>query len=191
MADNPFDGVDDELRKDAGCTTELDYIEQSSWLLFLKYLDSMENRRKLAAEIQGKSYSYIIDEEYRWETWAAPKKDGKIDYNVAMTGDDLHDFVNRELFPYLGGFSQRATSPDTIEYKIGEIFSELKNRIQSGYNLREVVALIDEHEAMLKRIRKKGKVVALESANKNYETKIFGPDRVKVQGVLVSLYRNF
>ena len=54
-----------------------------------------------------------------------------------------------------------------------------------------VVALIDEHEAMLKRIRKKGKVVALESANKNYETKIFGPDRVKVQGVLVSLYRNF
>ena len=81
---------------------------------FLKYLDSMENRRKLAAEIQGKSYSYIIDEEYRWETWAAPKKDGKIDYNVAMTGDDLQDFVNRDLFPYLGGFSQRATSPDTI-----------------------------------------------------------------------------
>ena len=54
-----------------------------------------------------------------------------------------------------------------------------------------VVALIDDHEAMLKRIRKKGKVVALESANKKYETKIFGPDRVKVQGVLVSLYRNF
>ena len=54
-----------------------------------------------------------------------------------------------------------------------------------------VVALIDDHEAMLKRIRKKGKVVALESANKRYETKIFGPNRVKVQGVLVSLYRNF
>ena len=54
-----------------------------------------------------------------------------------------------------------------------------------------VVALIDDHEAMLKRIRKKGKVIALESANKRYETKIFGPDRVKVQGVLVSLYRNF
>ena len=58
-------------------------------------------------------------------------------------------------------------------------------------NGKIVVALIDEHEAMLKRIRKKGKVVALESANKNYETKIFGPNRVKVQGVLVSLYRNF
>jgi len=58
-------------------------------------------------------------------------------------------------------------------------------------NGKIVVALIDDHEAMLKRIRKKGKIVALESANKNYETKIFGPDRVKVQGVLVSLYRNF
>ena len=146
MADNPFNSIDDELRKDAGCTTELDYIEQSSWLLFLKYLDSMENRRKLAAEIQGKSYSYIIDEEYRWETWAAPKKDGKIDYNVAMTGDDLHDFVNRELFPYLGGFSQRATSPDTIEYKIGEIFSELKNRTQQGYTLRNVIDIVDEFQ---------------------------------------------
>ena len=146
MADNPFNNVDDELRKDAGCTTELDYIEQSSWLLFLKYLDSMENRRKLAAEIQGKSYSYIIDEEYRWEKWAAPKKDGKIDYNVAMTGDDLHDFVNRELFPYLGGFSQRATSPDTIEYKIGEIFSELKNRTQQGYTLRNVIDIVDEFQ---------------------------------------------
>jgi len=146
MADNPFNSVDDELRKDAGCTTELDYIEQSSWLLFLKYLDSMENRRKLAAEIQGKSYSYIIDEEYRWETWAAPKKDGEIDYNVAMTGDDLQDFVNRDLFPYLGGFSQRATSPDTIEYKIGEIFSELKNRTQQGYTLRNVIDIVDEFQ---------------------------------------------
>ena len=58
-------------------------------------------------------------------------------------------------------------------------------------NGKIVVALIDDHEAMLKRIRRKGKTVALESANRNYETKIFGPDRVKVQGVLVSLYRNF
>ena len=64
-------------------------------------------------------------------------------------------------------------------------------RTDTADNGKIVVALIDEHEAMLKRIRKKGKVIALESANRNYETKIFGPDRVKVQGVLVSLYRNF
>ena len=62
---------------------------------------------------------------------------------------------------------------------------------QASPTIKRLNHVIDEHEAMLKRIRKKGKVVALESANKNYETKIFGPDRVKVQGVLVSLYRNF
>ena len=64
-------------------------------------------------------------------------------------------------------------------------------KADTAENGKIVVALIDDHEAMLKRIRRKGKTVALESANRNYETKIFGPDRVKVQGILVSLYRNF
>jgi len=146
MADDPFNAIDEELRKDAGCTTELDYIGQTSWLLFLKYLDSMESRRKLAAEIQGKSYSFILVEEFRWSSWAAPKKDGEIDYNIAMTGDDLLDFVNDDLFPYLAGFHQRATSPDTIEYKIGEIFGELSNLAQQGYTLRNVIDIIDEFE---------------------------------------------
>ena len=78
-----------------------------------------------------------------------------------------------------------------IEAGINEGDTVIIKRTDTADNGKIVVALIDEHEAMLKRIRKKGKVVALESANKNYETKIFGPDRVKVQGVLVSLYRNF
>jgi len=78
-----------------------------------------------------------------------------------------------------------------IEAGIHEGDTVIIKRTDTADNGKIVVALIDEHEAMLKRIRKKGKVVALESANKNYETKIFGPDRVKVQGVLVSLYRNF
>src|SRR4030043_859458 len=70
--------------------------------------------------------------------------DGKLDYHKALTGDDLKDFVDLKLFPYLKKFKINAESADTIEYKIGEIFSELKNRIQSGYNLREIVNLIDE-----------------------------------------------
>ncbi len=73
-----------------------------------------------------------------------PKLDnGNIDH-YALTGDDLLDFVNNQLFPYLKEFKTKAASVDTIEYKIGEIFSELKNRIQSGYNLREVITLVDE-----------------------------------------------
>ncbi len=54
-----------------------------------------------------------------------------------------------------------------------------------------VVALIDDHEATLKRMRKKGPSVALESANPAYETKIYNTERVKIQGVLASLYRKF
>jgi type I restriction enzyme M protein len=145
MFEHIFKAIDDILRKEAGCTTELDYTEQASWLLFLKYLDDLEEERAVEAELQGKKYTYILDKPHRWETWAAPKgKDGKLDHNAAMTGDDLRDFVNQKLFPYLHGFKQKATGANTIEYKIGEIFGEIKNKIQSGYNMREIIDSIDE-----------------------------------------------
>jgi len=145
MFEQTFKNIDDILHKDAGCTSELDYTEQSSWLLFLKYLDALEADKALEAELDGKKYSYIIDKAYRWETWATPKgSDGKLDHNTALTGDDLRDFVNNKLFTYLHGFKQRASGPQTIEYKIGEVFGEIKNRIQSGYNLRDVIELVDE-----------------------------------------------
>ncbi|MDA0707271.1 MAG: type I restriction-modification system subunit M N-terminal domain-containing protein, partial [Proteobacteria bacterium] len=145
MFEQAFRNIDDVLWKDAGCTSELDYTEQSSWLLFLKYLDALEADRATAAALSGKTYTHILDKPYRWESWAAPKdKDGKINHNTAQTGDDLIQFVNQKLFPYLHGFKQKATGPNTIEYKIGEIFGEIKNRIQSGYNLREIIDHIDE-----------------------------------------------
>jgi type I restriction enzyme M protein len=145
MFEQTFKNIDDILHKDAGCTSELDYTEQSSWLLFLKYLDALEADKALEAELDGKTYSFIIDQPYRWETWATPKgPDGKLDHNSAMTGDDLRDFVNTKLFAYLHGFKLRASGPQTIEYKIGEVFGEIKNRIQSGYNLRDVIELVDE-----------------------------------------------
>ena len=145
MFEQTFKNIDDILHKDAGCTSELDYTEQSSWLLFLKYLDALEGDKANEAALEGKRYSFILDETYRWETWAAPKAaDGKLDHNAALTGDDLRDFVNNKLFPYLAGFKQRASGPNTIEYKIGEVFSEIKNKVQSGYNLRDVIELVDE-----------------------------------------------
>lgn len=140
-----FKNIDDVLWKEAGCTTELDYTEQTSWILFLKYLDDMEQSRAMEAELVGKPYTRIIDEAHSWSRWAAPKKaNGSFDHDNALTGDDLIDYVNRQLFPYLQGFRQRATGPDTIEYKIGEIFSEIKNRFQSGYSLRDALELVDE-----------------------------------------------
>lgn len=153
MFEQTFKNIDDILHKDAGCGSELDYVEQTSWILFLKYLDDFEKDKKTAAQLSGKTYTNIIAPEYQWTKWAAPKlvlsgaeggKDGKIDHHKALTGDDLADFVNIKLFPYLKKFKTDAESADTIEYKIGEIFSELKNRIQSGYNLREVINRIDE-----------------------------------------------
>ncbi|MBK9306482.1 MAG: N-6 DNA methylase [Nitrospira sp.] len=140
-----FRNIDDVLRKEAGCTTELDYTEQTSWLLFLKYLDALEQDKADEARLEGKRYSFILDKPYRWESWAAPKsKGGKPDHNAANTGPDLTEFVNLKLFPYLHGFKQKASGPNTIEYKIGEIFGEIKNKIQSGYNLREIIDHIDE-----------------------------------------------
>jgi type I restriction enzyme M protein len=145
MFEQTFKNIDDILHKDAGCSSELDYVEQTSWVLFLKYLDDLEKDKEVSAQLSAKSYSMIIDNEYKWENWAAPKnKDGKLDHHKALSGDDLKDFVDHKLFPYLKRFKTQANSPNTIEYKIGEIFSELKNKIQSGYNLREVINLIDE-----------------------------------------------
>lgn len=145
MFEQAFKNIDNVLWKEAGCTTELDYTEQTSWLLFLKYLDGLEQDRATEAALEGKKYAHILDTPYRWDHWAAPKgKDGQIDHNKAKTGDDLREFVDKKLFPYLMGFKQRATGPNTIEYKIGEIFGEIKNRITSGYNLREIIDHIDE-----------------------------------------------
>src|ERR1035437_4713128 len=145
MFEQTFKNIDDILHKDAGCSSELDYVEQTSWVLFLKYLDDLERDRRTKAELSGKTYEDLIAPQYRWDVWAAPKtKEGKIDFNKALTGDDLKDFVDGKLFPYLKKFKTDADSADTLEYKIGEIFSELKNKIQSGYNLREVINRVDE-----------------------------------------------
>ena len=88
-------------------------------------------------------------------------------------------------------FGLKVSGDSMIEAGINDGDTIIVKKTNTANNGQIVVALIDDQEAMLKRIRTKGKVVALESANKEYETKIFGPDRVKVQGVLVSLYRNF
>lgn len=145
MFEQAFRNIDDILRKEAGCGTELDYAEQTSWLLFLKYLDGLEEDKAAVAALEGKPYTPILDEPYRWSSWAALKgKDGKIDHNRALSGDDLTDFVNHRLFPYLSGFTRRATDPDSLEYKVGQIFGEIKNKINSGHNLREIIDQMDE-----------------------------------------------
>ncbi len=143
--ESTFNAIDNILRNEAGCSTELDYIEQTSWLLFLKYLNDLEEEQEMKAMLAGKEYKPIITGYMRWSQWAAPKKaDGTLDEVNAMTGPDLAQFVDQKLFPTLKKFQETATSAKTLEYKIGEIFAELRNKITSGYNLREVINLIDQ-----------------------------------------------
>ena len=144
MFEQTFRNIDDVLWKEAGCSSELDYTEQSSWMLFLKYLNDLEQEKAMEAELVGKSYDFIISQPYQWSRWAAPKKaDGSFDHDTALTGDDLIAFIDGELFPYLRGFKERASGPDTIEYKIGEIFGEIESKFRSGYSLRDALELTD------------------------------------------------
>ena len=144
MYEQAFKNIDKALRNDAGCSSELDYIEQTSWILFLKYLDDYESEREDAAILNGEVYARILETEFSWKTWAAPKReDGSPDINAALTGDDLTVWVNERLFPYLSGFKKSAEAPDTIQYKIGEIFSEIDNSLKDGYELRNVIEQVD------------------------------------------------
>ena len=146
MFEQTFKNIDTILRND-GLESEIAYIEQTSWLLFLKYLDDLERDRSTESALHHKSYVRIIEEKYSWSSWAVPRgSDGKIDVNRVSTGADLVNFVNVELFPYLQGFKAKSENSDSVEYKIGEIFSEIRNRVQSGYNLREVIDLVAELE---------------------------------------------
>ena len=145
MYEAAFKNIDDTLWKDAGCSSELDYIEQTSWILFLKYLNDYETDKSNSALLNGEVYNSILIDEFSWTTWATPKSsDGNLDHNAALTGDDLLEFVNLKLFPYLKQFKVSADNANTLEYKIGEIFSEISNKLQSGYALREVINKVDE-----------------------------------------------
>lgn len=142
--ESAFKAIDNTLRHDEGCSTALDYVEQSSWVLFLKYWDDLEATREMSAMLQGKTYARVIDGDYRWNSWAMPRTaNGTYNQSAAMVGDDLIDFVNLRLFPHLQSFKEKYAQ-HTIEHKVGVIFTEIKNKISSGYNLRDVIERVDE-----------------------------------------------
>ncbi len=136
--------ITDILRRDDGISGAMMYTEQISWILFLKFINDLEINKSEEADLDGKSYTYIIDEPYRWDVWAAPKVDGKLDLIHAKSGEDLLNFVNGELFPYLKGFKSITADVKSVKYKIGAIFEFIDNRIANGHTLREVLDIINE-----------------------------------------------
>lgn len=144
---NEFKKIDNVLFEDAGTNGANDYMAQMSWILFLKYLDDLEDIRNQEAVFASKPHEPLFKEEFQWDKWAAQKNnDGTPDLNARITGDDLVEFVNQKLFPYLKEFKNTTQDPKSLLYKIGEIFSEVGNKIQSGRNLREVIDIIDKLE---------------------------------------------
>lgn len=140
-----FKRIDNILLEDAGTNGAGDYMAQMSWILFLKYLDDLEETRKSEAIFHSEEYEPLFKNEFQWDTWAAPKlAGGKPDISAQMTGDDLIEFVNQKLFPYLKSFKNTENDPKSLIYKIGEIFGEVANKISSGRNLRDVIDIIDE-----------------------------------------------
>ncbi len=135
--------ITDILRRDDGISGAMQYTEQISWILFLKYLNDYEETQNQTANLNGEKYKYILKPEYRRDNRACPKKDGKIDFAIAKSWEDLKDFVNKELFPYLKWFRKDEGDYHSITYKIGEIFYFLDNKIDSWHTLREVLDIID------------------------------------------------
>jgi len=142
-----IDRITDILRRDDGISGAMHYTEQTSWVLFLKFLDDYESEKEDEAVLSGKDYQQVLDDEHRWASWACPKTaDGKLDLARAKTGDDLTDYVNNQLFPYLKSFANAAATgadPKSFTYKIGAIFQYLDNKVASGHTLREVLDIVD------------------------------------------------
>ena len=147
MFEKIFKNIDDFIWKDAGCDNDIDYAEQTSWILFLKWFDDYEKDNEIKSRLNNKNFKFIFDKEYRWSNWAVVKtKEGKVDFNKSQTGEDLTKFVNNKLFPYLANFAKKTDDINTIDYKIGVIFSKLKNKIEDGYILRDVLNEVDRLE---------------------------------------------
>jgi len=140
-----IDRITDILRRDDGISGAMHYTEQTSWILFLKFLDDYEAEKAEDAILSGEDYAPVLDEAHHWSNWACPKTaEGKLDIQKARTGDDLRDYVNNVLFPYLKSFRISAQNdPQSFGYKIGAIFEYLDNKIASAHTLREVLDIID------------------------------------------------
>ncbi len=139
-----FKRIDNILFEDAGTNGANDYMAQMSWILFLKYLDDLEDTRKTEAVFHDQVYDPLFKQEFQWDSWAAPKlASGKPDISAQLTGHDLIEFVNGQLFRYLKSFKSTENDPKSLIYKIGEVFGEVINKIQNGRNLREVIDIID------------------------------------------------
>lgn len=117
------------MRSDGGTSGILAYMEQLSWLIFLKIFEDIERRFEEEAKFAEREYQPIIEQKFRWSAWA----------EADWKGERLIKFIDAELFPYLKSLSGSAE-----KRTISTIFNEIQgNRMKSGYNLKDVISAID------------------------------------------------
>lgn len=126
--------LQDVMRNDAGINGDAQRIEQIVWILFLKIYDAKEQEWELIDD----NYHSILPDFLRWQNWAKDNKDGK-----AMTGDELLNFVNNELFPALKNLPISAETPMNQKI-IRAAFEDNNNYMKNGILLRQVINIIDE-----------------------------------------------
>jgi type I restriction enzyme M protein len=131
----------DIMRKDKGLNGDLDRLPLLTWIMFLKFLDDLEQQREQEAELAGKKFKAAIEAPYRWRDWAADPQ--------GLTGDELLSFVNAEdakgpdgkkragLFAYLRSLS--SYNGDNRRDVIATVFKGVDNRMKSGYLLRDII----------------------------------------------------
>jgi len=140
-----FKAIDNKLKlPGGGCSESIGYMEQSSWLLFLRYLDAHEPERKNEALLRKEPYAPALPKELSWSSWAYPKKaDGTLDTEHMLVGDELIEFVKGTLLPRLKKLRDTAKDVQSIQYRIGSIFADITCRITNGYLMREIIDLIE------------------------------------------------
>lgn len=138
-----FKAIDQVLRKPgSGCGNALQYMEQSNWMLFLRYLDAAEANRRSEAELNDEPYEPLLPKGLAWSDWAWPTQaDGTLDSKNMLCGEELLQFIQTQLFPGLRALRDTAAI-DSPAYRVGVIFSELTCSFTNGYLIREVIDLI-------------------------------------------------
>jgi type I restriction enzyme M protein len=136
----------DIMRKDKGLNGDLDRLPMLTWIMFLKFLDDMEEIRAEEAKLSGKKFRQAIEPPYRWRDWAAKTEGG-------ITGPELLAFINQDeavrpdgkrglgLFAYLR--SLQSSNGDRRDI-IAKVFEGTVNRMVSGYLLRDVINKVNE-----------------------------------------------
>lgn len=122
----------DILRTDDGISGAVHYTEVLSWLLYLKFFQDKDRERQEMAALNGEEYTPLLKDKYQWDYWTSQK--------AGLTGKELINFINDDLFPYLEGL--KGTKEGDPRDIISAIFASSTNRVNSGYLLSDVISEI-------------------------------------------------